>query len=166
MIFTASPDGFSIPGYDQIFPCALGKNGLIKDKREGDNASPIGVWKIIRVLYRADKGSKPICNFPIQEIQTDDGWCDSPEHHLYNQQVKLPFEASHEELFRKDNIYDIVVVLDHNLDPAVPYGGSAIFMHIARDNYEGTAGCIALRRDHLEHILSIAQPGDAIEIKF
>lgn len=165
MKFSASPAGFNIPSHDLSFKCALGKGGLKHDKREGDNASPIGTWEIVRVLFRPDKGLKPKCNFPISEITPIDGWCDAPEHPNYNQQVQLPFSSSHEQLWRDDDIYDIVVVLNHNLQPTIPFAGSAIFMHIAREDYSGTAGCIALKREDLEYILEISQPGDSIEIK-
>ena len=165
MNFIARPSGFFAPDLNVPFKCALGKGGLKIDKHEGDQASPIGTWEIVNVLFRPDKGPKPTCHFPISEITLTDGWCDAPEHPNYNQQVKLPFEDSHEELWREDDIYDIIVVLNHNLQPAIPFGGSAIFMHIAREDFSGTAGCVALNRENLEYVLTRARPGDTIEIK-
>ncbi len=163
MNFIASPRGFYIPSLDISLKCALGKDGLTFQKIEGDGASPIGIWKILRVLYRKDKGTKPKCAFPISEITKSDGWCDEGEHFSYNQQVTLPFDGSHECLWRDDDVYDIIVILNHNTTPTIANGGSAIFMHIARKNYSPTEGCVALNRQDLERVLQEAKLGDAIE---
>ncbi|WP_421739884.1 L,D-transpeptidase family protein [Caulobacter sp.] len=166
MIFKASADGqFQLNG--RSLRCALGKAGVIAavDKREGDNRSPVGVWTIREVIYRPDVyPDGPITALPIKAMAPDDGWCDAPDDPAYNRPVKLPYPASAERLWRDDHVYDLVAVLAHNDNPPVPGMGSAIFLHLARDGYPGTEGCVALARADLEALLAAAKPGDAIEI--
>ena len=164
MIFKATPDGFFIPGKKTPLKCALGKAGLTNNKREGDSKSPMGEWGIEYIYYRADKINAPECCFDLTPISSNDGWCDDPEHAAYNRPVKLPFEFSHEKLFRDDDLYDIVVVLDHNYHKPVAGEGSAIFMHIARPDYSGTEGCVALNKNDLLEVLKIAAKNSKIRI--
>jgi L,D-peptidoglycan transpeptidase YkuD (ErfK/YbiS/YcfS/YnhG family) len=147
--------------------CALGKAGVkpATEKREGDLASPAGVWPIRRVLYRADKGAAPATAFAVQPLAPDDGWCDAPDDDAYNRLVKLPHAGSYERMWRDDGIYDLVVVLGHNDDPPVAGMGSAIFLHLARPGYLPTEGCVAVTRADLEELLAAARPGDAVEIR-
>jgi L,D-peptidoglycan transpeptidase YkuD (ErfK/YbiS/YcfS/YnhG family) len=163
--FTAAPDGFLDLG-DRRVHCALGKAGVrpAREKREGDLASPAGVWPIRKVLYRPDRGGAPDTSLPTEAIAPDDAWCDAPDDACYNQPVKLPYPASVERMWRDDHLYDLVVVLGHNDDPPKPYLGSCIFLHLARPGYAPTEGCVALAREDLEELLRLAQPGDEVEI--
>jgi L,D-peptidoglycan transpeptidase YkuD (ErfK/YbiS/YcfS/YnhG family) len=162
--FVAHPDGRFEFGA-RIFRCAIGPSGVIAadQKREGDGASPVGVWPFRRVLFRPDVGA-PVTQLPADPIAPDDGWCDDPEDPAYNRPIKLPYRASFEKMWRDDHIYDLVVVLGHNDDPPKPYFGSCIFLHLARDDYSPTQGCVALARPDLEAVLRAARPGDALEI--
>lgn len=145
---------------DLVWPCAVGRSGIRMEKTEGDGVSPVGCWPIRRVLYRADRlAAPPAPQLNCAAIAADDGWCDAPDHVDYNRPVKLPFAASHEEMWRDDGLYDIVGVLGQNDDPVVPGGGSAIFLHIARPDYAPTAGCAALSRADLLEFLALAEPG-------
>jgi L,D-peptidoglycan transpeptidase YkuD (ErfK/YbiS/YcfS/YnhG family) len=165
MIFTAMSDGrFDLGG--RWTNCALGPAGVIPaaDKREGDGASPLGVWPIRRVLYRPDRAQAPLTALETRPIAQDDGWCDAPADPAYNRPVKLPYPAGAESMWREDELYDLVVVLGHNDDPPAPGLGSAIFVHIARPGYTPTEGCVALAREDLVELLSRAQPGDAVAI--
>lgn len=165
MIFTAMSDGrFDLGG--RIVRCALGKGGVkpAADKREGDGASPLGTWVMRRILYRPDRGPPPLTALPAQAIAPDDGWCDASGDANYNRPIKLPYPASAEHLWREDHVYDLIAILGHNDDPVVPHMGSAIFMHIARDGYTGTEGCVALAREDLLEVLKKARPGDAVAI--
>lgn len=165
MIFTAMSDGrFDLGG--RWTNCALGPAGAIPaaDKREGDGASPLGVWPIRQVLYRSDRDNAPLTSLDTRAIAQDDGWCDAPDDLAYNQLVKLPYGASAETMWREDELYDLVIVLGHNDAPPVAGMGSAIFVHIARPGYAPTEGCVALAREDLVELLSRAQPGDAVAI--
>ena len=166
MIFSAFSDGwFDLAG--QKVRCALGKSGVREaaDKREGDNASPLGVWPIRRVLYRPDRGAALQIALPVKPIGPNDGWCDAPADPAYNHPVAHPYSASAEHLWRADGLYVYVLVLGHNDDPVVPGAGSAIFLHVARPDYGLTEGCVALAKSDVEALLKVAQPGDAIAIR-
>ncbi|MHC8491532.1 L,D-transpeptidase family protein [Thalassospira sp. SM2505] len=155
---TASADGVLRVG-DHEFRCAFGVNGIIDahSKTEGDGKTPAGRWKLRYVMYRSDRRPCPRTKLPATTISFSDGWCDDPDHPSYNCPVRLPFSGSHEKLWRDDNLYNIVVVLGHNDDPPVPGKGSAIFMHIAKPDYSGTEGCIALSEQDLETLLGLVQ---------
>ena len=84
------------------------------------------------------------------------GWCDDPKSKKYNKPIKYPFNFSSEKLFRKDNIYDIILILNFNTNPVIKNKGSAIFIHIATKNYNNTKGCVAIKkRELLKMIKSI-----------
>ena len=134
-------------------------------KREGDGASPAGLWPLRRVLWRPDRGSAPVARLPHAPIAPDDGWCDAPGAPDYNQPVKLPYAASAEALWREDRIYDLIVVLGYNDTPVVPRAGSAIFLHLARPDFSPTEGCVAVEPGDLIHLLAHARPGDALRIR-
>jgi L,D-peptidoglycan transpeptidase YkuD (ErfK/YbiS/YcfS/YnhG family) len=105
------------------------------------------------VLYRSDRGRRPLTPLPVRQIAPEDGWCDAPADPNYNRAVRHPYPGSAERLWRDDSIYDIVVVLGHNVRPRVRGAGSAVFMHLARPGYGPTEGCIALKREHLLQLL-------------
>jgi L,D-peptidoglycan transpeptidase YkuD (ErfK/YbiS/YcfS/YnhG family) len=165
VIFTATADGFLDLGGRKV-RCALGESGVkpAADKREGDLASPAGIWPIRRVLYRPDKGSAPTTALPTAALSPDDGWCDAPDDPAYNRPVKRPYPASAEAMWRDDHLYDLVVVLGHNDDPPIAPMGSCIFLHLARPGYLPTEGCVAVSREDMEELLAAARPGDAVEI--
>jgi L,D-peptidoglycan transpeptidase YkuD (ErfK/YbiS/YcfS/YnhG family) len=133
---------------------ALGRSGISADKREGDGATPIGCFALRTCMFRADRVAAPKTALPLRPIAKDDGWCDASDHAAYNRLVKLPFAASHEELWRTDGLYDVVVDLGYNDDPPVPGRGSAIFLHVARPDYGPTQGCVAVAREDLLWLLS------------
>jgi L,D-peptidoglycan transpeptidase YkuD (ErfK/YbiS/YcfS/YnhG family) len=166
LIFTATADGFLDLGARKV-RCALGKSGVkpAADKREGDLASPAGVWPMRWVLYRPDKGTAPATALPVQPIAPDDGWSDAPDSPEYNRPIKLPHAGSAEAMWREDGLYDLVVVLGHNDDPPVAGMGSCIFLHLARPGYLPTEGCVAVSREDMEALLAAAGLGDAVEIR-
>ena len=135
------------------YKAALGKNGITNDKREGDWATPIGCFPLREVFYRADRIDQPKTSLPVRPLNETDGWCDDSADTNYNKLVPLPYPASHETLWRDDHVYDIIVVVGYNDAPPVHGKGSAIFMHLARESYSPTAGCVALAREDLLDIL-------------
>ena len=135
------------------FKCALGKRGVNKKKKEGDNITPKGVYKIVKIYYRKDRIKKISSKFKLNEIKKNLGWCDDPKSKKYNQLVYLPSEYSYEKLYRKDNVYDLILVLNYNINPTIKNKGSAIFIHVAKKNYKKTAGCIALKKAHLIRLI-------------
>jgi len=146
-------DGF-IEGAGLKFPVALGKAGITTQKREGDQATPAGLHKLLRLLYRADRLRPPPGAVPLEPLTPIDAWCDDPLDAAYNRQITLPHKARHEPLWRDDGLYDLIGVLDWNMSPTLPHRGSAIFLHIATQDLAPTAGCIALSLPALRTILT------------
>ena len=137
------------------FRCALGKNGIKIKKREGDNITPKGCYKIAKVYYRKDRIKKISARIKCDYIKKNMGWCDDPKSKEYNKLIKIPSQYNHEKLYRKDNIYDLILVLNYNMRPVIKNKGSAIFIHVAKKNYKPTKGCISLKKQDLTKILSL-----------
>jgi L,D-peptidoglycan transpeptidase YkuD (ErfK/YbiS/YcfS/YnhG family) len=140
------------------FRCAIGRGGRRQDKREGDGATPAGSWPMRRLLYRADRLALPQTALAVSVTAVADGWCDAPLDARYNQPVPLPYPASAETLWREDGVYDLIVPLGYNDAPVVAGAGSAIFLHVARDDFSATEGCVALA---LGDLLTVLREADA-----
>jgi L,D-peptidoglycan transpeptidase YkuD (ErfK/YbiS/YcfS/YnhG family) len=146
------------------FRCALGKAGIKKKIKEGDNITPKGIYKILTIYYRQDRIKKIKCSIKKIKITKKIGWCDDLKSQYYNKQINLPSKLSHENLYRNDNLYDIVCVINYNINPIIRGKGSAIFLHVARNNYQKTKGCIALKKKHLIQLLSLIKKNTKIKI--
>jgi L,D-peptidoglycan transpeptidase YkuD (ErfK/YbiS/YcfS/YnhG family) len=147
------------------YRCALGRGGVRADKQEGDGATPAGRFPLRRVLYRADRLPQPVTRLPTAALTPDDGWCDDPADPLYNRSVRLPYGGCrHEQMWRVDGLYDVVVIIGHNDEPVVPGKGSAIFLHAASPDYRPTEGCIALARGDLLALLAEIGPDAVLEV--
>ena len=145
----------------KVYQCAIGKNGFVTNKKEGDNCTPIGTFPLREVFY---KHERPRTNLPAKQISEFDGWCDDVNHMDYNKHIKLPHPARHEKMLRDDNLYDYVVVIGYNDAPIIKAAGSAIFMHIAKPDYSGTEGCVALAKDDLLEVLAGVDANTLIQI--
>jgi L,D-peptidoglycan transpeptidase YkuD (ErfK/YbiS/YcfS/YnhG family) len=146
------------------FRCALGKGGIKKKVKEGDNITPKGIFKIIKIYYRPDKINKIISSIKKIKIKKNMGWCDDPSSSYYNKQVKLPSKYNHERLYRKDNLYDLILVLNYNTNPIIKNKGSAIFLHIAKKKYQPTKGCIAFKKQDLIQLTSVIKKNTKIKL--
>ena len=144
--------------------CALGKGGIKKKNREGDNITPKGIFKIIRFYYRSDKIKNINTLIKKRKIKKNIGWCDDPISKFYNKEIKLPSKFSHEKLYRNDSLYDIILVLNYNTKPVIKNKGSAIFIHIAKKKFEPTAGCIALKKKDLIELLNNIKKNTKVKI--
>ena len=128
--------------------CSVGKRGIGLKRKEGDLITPKGKYKIKYIMYRKDR-VKIQSKIKKIIIKKEMGWCDDPNSRHYNKIVKLPSSYKHEKLYKKENIYDIIIVLNYNMNPIVKNKGSAIFIHVAKKNYKKTEGCIAVKKAHL-----------------
>jgi L,D-peptidoglycan transpeptidase YkuD (ErfK/YbiS/YcfS/YnhG family) len=146
------------------FRCALGKNGIRQKEREGDFVTPKGKYKLIKIYYRADRIKKIRSPLKKIKIKKNMGWCDDVNSKYYNKQIKINKKISHEKLYRKDNVYDIVVVINYNINPIIKGKGSAIFLHVAKKNYKKTQGCIALKKSELLNLVSKIKKNTQIKI--
>ena len=133
--------------------CAIGKRGISSKKREGDLCTPKGTFKLLGVFYRKDRklGIKTVLKKTV--IRKNMGWCDDSKSKKYNKLIYYPFSFSSEKLYRKDNIYDILITINFNFKHVIKSKGSAIFLHISKKNYKSTKGCIALSKNHMKILL-------------
>lgn len=146
------------------FPAAIGRNGRTVMKREGDGKSPISVTRLLHGFYRGDRMPAIATALPMQRTRPFMLWCDASGNANYNRLVTAPFAASHEEMMRKDGLYDVCLVLDWNITSRSRNRGSAIFMHMIRPGYEPTAGCVALHPRDMRRILPHLRKGTKIRI--
>ncbi len=149
---------------DKAYPCATGQGGIATTKQEGDGVTPVGYFPLRHVFYRPDRVVLETA-LPSSPLTLSCGWCDDPASPFYNQYVRTPFPSSHETLWREDDVYDIIVVVGYNDDPIIKGAGSAIFIHVARDGFTPTKGCVAFTRRDLIKILSQLTPQSHLLIK-
>jgi L,D-peptidoglycan transpeptidase YkuD (ErfK/YbiS/YcfS/YnhG family) len=148
----------------RAYPCAIGRGGIAKTKREGDGVTPVGRWRITGARWRPDRMARPRAPAPLRPIGPRDGWSDDPRDPRYNRPVRLPRPFSAERMRRPDPLYDLVALLDHNAE-ARPGAGSAIFLHCWRGPRRPTAGCVAFRRRDLAAILAAWTPASRVVIR-
>ena len=129
--------------------CAIGKKGIGRKQKEGDQITPRGIFRVKDILYRKDKINYLRSVIKKTQIKKNMGWCDDPKSKDYNKLIKYPFNYKSEKLYRSNNIYDIILVLDFNMHPIKKNKGSAIFIHISNNKYSPTQGCIAIKKKEL-----------------
>ena len=149
---------------DMEMSCTIGRGGVCAaaDKREGDGCTPLGRWSIRGALLRRGKVEAAGIRLPWRWVREGDGWSDDVADPAYNRPVHLPRDFSAENLLRNDEAYDVIIVLGHNDAPPVRGQGSAIFFHLSEGR--PTAGCVAVERDDMLHLLPLLVPGDLMEI--
>ena len=145
------------------FKCSIGKKGLKSKKKEGDNCTPIGIFKIGKVYYRSDRIKKLETVLKTKKITKNMGWCDDPYNKKYNKEIVLDKKNKGEKLYRRDNTYDVLIVVEYNTKKIKPFKGSAIFIHLTK-NYSPTEGCIALKKNDLLILLKIINKNSKIKI--
>ena len=143
--------------------CAIGKKGIGYKRKEGDLITPKGLFKIKYILYRKDR-VKISTILKKKIIKKNMGWCDDPKSSHYNKLVRLPFAHKHEKLYKKENVYDIILVLDYNMNPVMKNKGSAIFIHVSKNNFKKTEGCVAIKKISLIKLLKEINPNTKVKI--
>ena len=144
--------------------CAVGKRGIGIKKKEGDFVTPIGLFKIKYILYRKDRVKNLKTLLKKIPITKKIGWCDDPKSKKYNQLLKILNKNSFEKLYKVDNVYDIIIVLNYNMNPIKKNKGSAIFIHIAKKNYKKTEGCVAIRKIDLLKVIKDLKKNTRVKI--
>ena len=145
--------------------CSFGKLGLSRNKKEGDFTTPKGLFKLGLLYYRKDRVKLTKCLIKKKIIKKNMGWCDDSKSKKYNQEISFPFKYSAEKLYRKDNIYDILVNIKYNQLPIIKNKGSAIFLHLSKKNYKPTNGCIGIKKKDFLKILPLINSKTKILIK-
>ena len=150
--------------YDEfVFKCGIGKNGLKKNKIEGDKSTPKGLFSLGKVYYRPDRIDKPNTKLKIKKITRKMGWCDDSKNKKYNKEILLNKKNKGEKLFRSDRIYDLILVINYNTKRTIKNKGSAIFIHLTK-NYKPTLGCIAIQKNDLLVLLKLIDTKTKIRI--
>jgi L,D-peptidoglycan transpeptidase YkuD (ErfK/YbiS/YcfS/YnhG family) len=140
---------------------ALGRGGILANKRESDGGTPRGRFRLMRLWYRDDRGGRPRTLLPARPIRPDDAWCEDPADRRYNR----PIKASGDHLWRDDALYDLLIEIDHNTRPRIAGRGSAVFIHVARPGFAPTAGCVALEKGQLRQLLAQVGPKTVVDIR-
>jgi L,D-peptidoglycan transpeptidase YkuD (ErfK/YbiS/YcfS/YnhG family) len=148
------------------FPVVLGRSGIHANKLEGDGATPVGRFRLVRVWWRADRHRRPATLLPVRRITPDLAWCENTVDPRYNRPFRRSANESGDRLWREDHLYDLLVEFDHNTRPRVAGRGSAVFVHLARPNRSPTAGCVAIGHRDLRRLLGWVGPRTRIAIAF
>jgi L,D-peptidoglycan transpeptidase YkuD (ErfK/YbiS/YcfS/YnhG family) len=147
------------------WPVALGRGGILANKREGDGATPRGTFRALRLWWRADRAPRPATRLPVRRIDADDAWCENPADRRYNRPIRMAAGQPGDRLRRADHLYDFIIEIDHNARPRVARRGSAVFVHVAKPGLAPTAGCVAMPKARLRHLLKKIGRGTRIVIR-
>ena len=145
------------------FKCAIGKNGLIKKKVEGDGCTPRGSFSLGKLYWRNDRVKKLNTKILSKKIKKNIGWCNDPSSNLYNKEVSNKQKVRMEKLYRSDYKYNYFIVINYNTKNIIKNIGSAIFLHLTK-NYKKTAGCIAVSEQDFIIISKLLKKNSKIKI--
>ena len=148
----------------QTVPVALGRGGIRANKREVDGGTPKGTFRPKRLWWRDDRHPRPRTFLPVRAIRPEDAWCEDPQSRHYNQPVRLDRDRGGDRLKRDDHLYDFIVEIDHNSSPRIAGRGSAVFLHLARENFSPTAGCVSMTKSAMLRLLQQLGPQTKIVI--
>jgi L,D-peptidoglycan transpeptidase YkuD (ErfK/YbiS/YcfS/YnhG family) len=148
----------------QTIPVALGRGGIRANKREGDGGTPKGTFRPRQVWWRADRHPRPATFLPVRAIGPEDGWCEDLADRHYNQPVRLNSKQGGDRLRRDDHLYDFIIEIDHNTHPRIAGRGSAVFLHLARQDFSPTAGCVSMTQRAMLRLLARLGPETKIVI--
>jgi L,D-peptidoglycan transpeptidase YkuD (ErfK/YbiS/YcfS/YnhG family) len=147
------------------WPVALGRGGILANKREGDGGTPRGTFRALRLWWRADRGPRPATGLPVRPIAADDAWCEDPADRRYNRPIRMTPGQPGDRLRRDDHLYDFIIEIDHNARPRVAGRGSAVFLHVAKPGLAPTAGCVAMPSTRLRQLLKKIGSGTRIVVR-
>lgn len=155
--------GWLVAGPHAI-PVSLGRGGIKANKFEGDGGTPRGVFHPVRLWWRADRHTRPRTHLPVRAILSTDAWSEDPADRHYNRAISRHDPSQGDRLKRDDHLYDFIIEIDHNTKPRIARRGSAVFIHLARENYSPTAGCVGMTKDAMLRLLSRIGPATRIVI--
>ena len=147
---------------DFRFKCCVGKKGLKLNKKEGDGSTPRGLYSLKKLYFRKDRVGNPECKLEKKIIKKNTAWCDDPNNKKYNQEIFNLNKNYRERFYRKDHVYDYLIVITYN-EKKVPHKGSAIFLHLTK-NYKPTAGCVALKEKDFLIMIKLIKKNSKIRI--
>jgi len=148
---------------DFYFKCSIGKNGISKQKIEGDKKTPAGKFKLEHLYFRNKRIKKPFTKLKVINIKKRMAWCDDTKSKKYNKLCQTSKNIKHEKLYRRDSKYDLLIPIKYNFNQPKPGKGSCIFIHLTKD-YSPTAGCIALKKNDFMILLKLISKNSKISI--
>jgi L,D-peptidoglycan transpeptidase YkuD (ErfK/YbiS/YcfS/YnhG family) len=148
----------------QTVAVALGRGGIKANKREGDGGTPKGTFRARQLWWRADRSPRPATFLPVRAINPEDAWCEDPQSRHYNRPVRRNRKDDGDRLRRDDHLYDFIIEIDHNTAPRIAGRGSAVFLHLARENFGPTAGCVSMTKPAMLRLLARLGPNTKIII--
>ena len=146
-----------------VFKCSIGKNGLKKNKIEGDKSTPLGTFQLGDLYWRPDRVKKPETILKCIPITKNMKWCNDENSKFYNKEFTKNIDIRHEKLFRRDYKYNYFILIRYNYKKVVKGKGSAIFIHLTK-NYKKTDGCVALKEKDFLILAKIINKKDKIKI--
>ena len=146
-----------------VFKCSIGKNGLKKNKIEGDKSTPLGTFQLGDLYWRPDRVKKPETSLKCIPITKNMKWCNDENSKFYNKEFTKNIDIRHEKLFRRDYKYNYFILIKYNYKKVVKGRGSAIFIHLTK-NYKKTDGCVALKEKDFLILAKIINKKDKIKI--
>jgi L,D-peptidoglycan transpeptidase YkuD (ErfK/YbiS/YcfS/YnhG family) len=144
----------------------VGRNGLSAHHREGDGTTPTGTYGIGPVVYGLDPD--PGLRLGYHRLVCGDWWDEDSRSPTYNTFRHVacgstpPFGGGSEALWRIRPAYRLFALIQYNVAPVVPGGGSAIFLHV--DTGRATNGCVSLPLGELRSLLRRLRPGATISV--
>jgi L,D-peptidoglycan transpeptidase YkuD (ErfK/YbiS/YcfS/YnhG family) len=133
-------------------------------KREGDGRAPAGIF-LLGPVFGYGAQAPPGCHLRYHAITEQDYFVDDPSAKEYNRWVRLPDRAqprqmwqSAEKMKRSDNLYELGIVIHHNMSPVIKARGSAVFFHIWRNATTPTVGCTAMSKANLLDLIRWLDP--------
>jgi len=148
---------------DFSFKCSIGKRGITSRKVEGDKKTPKGIFTLGPLYYRKDRINNPTTKLKKVKINKYMGWSDDIKSETYNKIIKISKKVKHEKLFRRDHQYDLIIPINYNTKKPKKNKGSAIFLHLT-ENYKGTLGCIAIKKNDMLILLKLINRKTKIKI--
>ena len=146
------------------FKCSIGKKGIAHNKKEGDQKTPKGNYRIGDLYFRSDRLSKPKTRLKCIKIKNHMAWCDDINYpKKYNKLITISNKIKHEKLKRIDQKYNLLIPIKYNFEKPILGLGSCIFIHLTRD-YKPTGGCIALSQKDFLIMLKIIKKNSIIKI--
>jgi L,D-peptidoglycan transpeptidase YkuD (ErfK/YbiS/YcfS/YnhG family) len=137
----------------------IGRSGFAQPgkKREGDGHTPAGLFPLEFVFgYAPETAGK----MPYRQATESDIWVDDAQSPDYNTWRKKGETAatSFEEMKLPDPRYRHGVVIGYNRNPVIKGNGSAIFLHVWREDGQSTSGCVAIDEQELVRIIGWLDP--------
>jgi len=143
-------------------PARVGRNGVKRDRREGDGTTPLGSMAITGGFGSAAKARTEIA---YRRVVAGDCWISDVGDRAYNRRVRRSrCNAPNEDLCRiaRGGAYEFALTTDYNASPIVTGKGSAIFVHVhsydAAGRAKPTSGCVSVARSVMKRLFAMLDP--------